>query len=149
MGLLKRLLGGEQVGQGKRRPSAELDADPRWLEDAERFGSIRIDVVGESHYQPAIRAACGWVPGTETHFECMAELVPEPTNPHDSNAIMVRIEGRQVGYLSRKDAVRLGPSIAEMTAAQGVGMCRAFIAGRADGETDNLGVFLHLDAEVI
>jgi HIRAN domain len=149
MGLLKRLLGGESAGQGERRPSAGVDADPRWLEDAERFGDIRVDVVGESHYQPAIRAACDWKPGIDTRFECMAELVPEPTNPHDSNAIMVRVEGRQVGYLSRADAVRLGPSIREAVGAQGVGMCRAFIAGRADGDTDNLGVFLHLDAEVI
>jgi hypothetical protein len=30
----------------------------------------------------------------------------------------------------------------------GSGMCRAVIAGHANGDTDNLGVFLHLDAEI-
>ena len=92
----------------------------RWLEDTERFGDIRVEVVGESHYQPAIRAACDWKSGTDILFECMAELVPEPTNPYDRNAIK----------------------------RQGSGACRAVIAGHASGDTDNLGVFLHLDAEV-
>jgi hypothetical protein len=105
----------------------------------------RIEVVGESHYQPAIRKACGWKPGTDTLFDCLAELVPEPTNPHDPNAIMVKIDGRQVGYLSRRDAVEYGAYISQAILQQGTGMCRAVIAGRANGETANLGVFLHVE----
>ena len=131
MGLLKRLLGGEET-----RSAADAVATSATEE--------RIDVVGESHYQPAIRAACGWKPGEDTLFECMAELVPDPRNPHDKDAIMVKIDGRQVGYLSRRDARELGPAIAEGIRQQGTGMCHAVIAGHADGETDNLGVFLHL-----
>jgi hypothetical protein len=105
----------------------------------------RIDVVGESHYQSAIRKACGWKRGTDTLFECMAELVPEPTNAYDPNAIMVKVDGRQVGYLSRADAAELGPWIVQSVQQQGTGMVRAVIAGHADGRTDNLGVFLHVD----
>ena len=56
----------------------------------------------------------------------------------------MQINGECVGYLSRQDAHELGPTIAEMIARQGNGMCRAVIAGRGDGETDNLGVFLNL-----
>jgi hypothetical protein len=145
MGLLRRLLGDES-----KPPSQDLQStsDTRWVDDVERFGDIRVDVVGESHYQPAIRAACDWKPGTDTLFHCMAELVPEPTNPYDRNAIKVMIDGECVGHVSRQDAVTLGPAIREALKRQGNGMCRAVIAGRANSDTDNLGVFLHLDAEI-
>jgi hypothetical protein len=145
MGLLKRLLGDKPEPRSQDIPSAK---DTRWAEDAERFGDIRVDVVGESHYQPAIRAACNWTPGTDTLFDCMAELVPEPTNLYDRNAVKVTIGEACVGYLSRQDAVTLGPAIREAIKHQGSGMCRAVIAGRANSDTDNLGVFLHLDAEI-
>jgi hypothetical protein len=103
-----------------------------------------VPIVGESNYQPAIRSACGWSKPEDICFECMAELVPEPSNPHDPNAVRVDIDGRCVGYLSREHAAELGPAIAEGIKTQGTGMCRAVIAGHKDGETANLGVFLHL-----
>jgi hypothetical protein len=113
----------------------------------ERFGDELINVVGESHYQPAIRAACGAGINEEVLFECFAELVPEPSNPYDSNAVKVLIDGRQVGHLSRSDAVELGPAIVAAREAAGGSLCRAVIAGHKDSETTNLGVFLHLDIE--
>lgn len=145
MGLLKRLIGDRAEPGSQDAPGTK---DAQWLADAERFGDIRVEVVGESHYQPAIRAACDWKPGTDTLFHCTAELAPEPTNPHDRNAIKVTINGACVGHLSRQDAVTLGPAIREAIKHQGSGACRAVIAGHANGDTDNLGVFLHLDAEV-
>lgn len=145
MGLLKRLAG----NRSKPDPHGALSArDTRWVEDVERFGDIRVDVVGESHYQPAIRTACDWKPGTDTLFHCMAELVPEPTNPYDRNAIKVTIDGACVGHLSRQDAVTLGPAVQNAIKHQGSSMCRAVIAGHANSDTDNLGVFLHLDTEI-
>lgn len=102
MGLLSRLFGQEQE---REKPLYEVSAVISYEE--------RVAIVGESHYQDAIRSACGWKPGTDTAFDCMAELVPEPTNPHDPNAIMVQIDGRCVGYLSRDDAVVYGPAIKE------------------------------------
>lgn len=145
MGFLKRLLGDEPEPPSQDAQSA---TDTRWVEDVERFGDIRVDVVGESHYQSAIRAACDWKPGADTLFHCMAELIPEPTNPYDRNAIKVTIDGACVGHLSRQDAVTLGPAVRKAIKHQGSGMCRAVIAGRANSDTDNLGVFLHLDAEI-
>jgi HIRAN domain len=112
--------------------------------EAEVIRDEMVNVVGESNYQPAIRKACGWKPGTDTHFECFAELVPEPTNLHDPNAVRVDINGTCVGYLSRADAVELGPAIREALSEHGSGLVRAVIAGHAVGDTDNLGVFLHL-----
>jgi len=145
MGLLKRLIGNRSEREPRNAPAVK---ETRWLEDADRFGDIRVEVVGESHYQPAIRAACNWKPGTDTLFYCTAELVPEPTNPYDRNAIKVTINGVCVGHLSRQDAVTLGPAIRAAIKHQGSGVCRAVIAGHANGDTDNLGVFLHLDAKV-
>lgn len=138
MGLLKRLVGNGPKPESQDALSAK---DTRWVEDVERFGDIRVDVVGESHYQPAIRAACDWKPGTDTLFHCMAELVPEQTNPYDRNAIKVTINGACVGHLSRQDAVTLAAAVRNAVKHQGSGMCRAVIAGRANSDTDNLGVF--------
>src|SRR5262249_54156269 len=48
-------------------------------------------IVGESHYQPALRRCRV---GDELR------LVPEPDNPYDPNAIMVsRMDGKKIGYL--------------------------------------------------
>jgi hypothetical protein len=64
----------------------------------EGFGPL--GAVGESHYQVALQriAKSGRV--------CWATLVPEPDNPFDALAVMVRIDGETVGYLERRDARR-------------------------------------------
>lgn len=147
MGLFRRLFG-DEGGRSMPARTAPDELEQR-AEEVERFGDIRVDVVGESNYQEAIRKACSWKEGTETRFECMAELVPEPDNRYDPNAIMVRIDGDCVGYLSRGDALKYGPAIKAGIERQGSGCCRAVIAGRASGKTDNLGVFLRLDPELI
>lgn len=36
-----------------------------------------------------------------------AELVEEPDNPHDSNAVMVKIDGEKVGYISAAEALHV------------------------------------------
>lgn len=133
MGLLERLRGREDTKRVTYKVTTSVSTEER------------INVVGESNYQPAIRTACNWKKGKDTLFECTAELVPEPTNKYDQNAVMVQIDGQCVGYLSRQDAKTLGPHIAECIREQGTGLCRAVIAGHADGDTDNLGVFLHLN----
>lgn len=35
------------------------------------------------------------------------DLVPEPTNPYDKNAIRVEYNGHHVGYVAKEDAYRL------------------------------------------
>lgn len=136
MGLFSRLL---NTGP---KPSGGRVQKPKATDESARGGMM--NVVGESNYQPAIRKACDWQPGTDTLFDCFAQLVPEPTNPYDPNAVRVDIEGNCVGYLSRADAVELRPVIMRAISEQGSGLVRAVIAGRAEGDTDNLGVFLDL-----
>lgn len=68
-------------------------------------GEYGFEVVGESHRQDALSAICGG-PCEEGHeFYCVATLRPEPSNPHDRNAVAVDVEGRHVAYLAREDAV--------------------------------------------
>jgi len=60
-----------------------------------------VQVVGESHYQDSLRALAVKF-GSAGVFT--ARLVPEPDNPHDTNAVAVVIddpEGDRVGYLPR------------------------------------------------
>lgn len=38
-----------------------------------------------------------------TYIQSPVKLVPEPSNPHDKNAIMVQIAGQKVGYFYRTD----------------------------------------------
>ena len=76
----------------------------------------------------------------EVRFETTAALVPEPSNPHDPNAVMVQIDGRLVGYLSRAAAVAYGPLVREPAERGRTAVCDAMVAGREG----MLGVFVRL-----
>jgi hypothetical protein len=67
-------------------------------------GHFEFDVVGESHYQEALESIAGAKDDESKRHDCVAELVLEDDNPHDNQAILVAIDGKQVGYLSRKHA---------------------------------------------
>jgi hypothetical protein len=107
-----------------------------------------VAIVGEASYQPAISKACGSTKWEDVRCEISAALVPEPGNPHDSNAVSIYIDGEKVGYLSRGDAIDYRPAMDALRAAgYNAGVCSGVIAGRGPGgETMNLGVFLYLAA---
>jgi hypothetical protein len=69
-------------------------------------GDFETDVVGESHYQDALAEIAG--PKTEAgvDLEVKAQLVPEPDNPTDPQAVAVYIQGRKVGHLARDMAAQ-------------------------------------------
>jgi hypothetical protein len=106
-------------------------------------GGELVNVAGESHYQEALRALTDTDGATEVRLEVEAVLVPEPTNPHDPNAVMVQVGGLLVGYLPRQSAVAYGPMIAAVAARSRAAACEAMIAARG-GPTSALGVFLRL-----
>ncbi|HZI90951.1 MAG TPA: HIRAN domain-containing protein [Thermoleophilaceae bacterium] len=109
------------------------------------IGGRLVNVAGESHYQEALREIVGATAEREIAMDTEALLIPEPTNPHDPNAVMVQIDGKVVGYLPRDEAVAYGPALAELAARGRTGACEARIAGRGgDSGTSNLGVFLRL-----
>lgn len=68
----------------------------------------RIDVVGESHRQDAFLALFGRRPTGGSSFEAstQAALVADPGNPHDNQAVAVRVNGHHIGNLGCDDATR-------------------------------------------
>jgi hypothetical protein len=106
-------------------------------------------VVGESHYQDALRATSHLCSvGLEGRPTFTAVLVPEPDNPYDTNAIAVYSHEGKLGYFSRDSAIAYRELFAEVKRLgyQG-GACEAYLTG---GEADkpSFGVVLHLaDAE--
>lgn len=72
-------------------------------------GKYRLEVVGESNYQKALAKICGGQSEDGANLFVLAELVPEPDNPHDPRAVRVDIRGLTVGYLPRESAARYRP----------------------------------------
>lgn len=132
MSLLRRILG---------RPTNSV---PPTSSPRATIVEPRLPVVGESNYQVALLDITGSSPGQDVAHDCIAELVPEPTNPHDPNAIMVKVEGKCVGYLSRQNAVKFGPRVKAMIEAGQPTICNAFIGCKPDTGNPNLGISLEV-----
>jgi hypothetical protein len=66
-----------------------------------------IEIKGTEHRQDAILSLLprrGLRDGAD--LDTTAQLIPEPTNPFDANAIGCWVQGRLIGYLPREDAAR-------------------------------------------
>lgn len=137
MGILSRLLN----GQPAVKTVEGLHLQPR-RDDA------ALQIVGEQSYQPALEASArGRTPDGPVARDHVAALLPEPKNRYDPNAIVVQIDARTVGYLSRHDAVAYGP-IARWLAERGkILVASAYLTGgwdRGRGDRGSIGVVLHL-----
>ena len=100
-----------------------------------------VEVVDAASHQDAFVAICG--PRTpEGHdVRILAQLVPEPANPHDANAIAVFALGQRVGYLSPEDAKSLGGTVARTISKRTVATCHAVIRGGWDRGAHDQGPF--------
>ena len=67
-------------------------------------GAYDQEVVGEAHYQSVIASNVSRRDGAGVRVPVHTILVPDPGNPHDPNAVSVRIGSRKVGQLPREDA---------------------------------------------
>lgn len=112
--------------------------NPHWWVPPTLAADDYQEVVGESHYQDAIRAACDAYGRAQ-----LAQLVREPRNKHDRNAVAVRLAGRTVGYLPARDAVEWHDVL---RAQGGTATARATVTG---GWTEfySWGVVLHAAPE--
>ncbi|ATU91750.1 HIRAN domain-containing protein [Phyllobacterium zundukense] len=92
-----------------------------------RDSSFPMDAVGESNYQDALIAICGAHTryGHEGEYDALLER--EPSNRYDSNAVMVKIRGKKVGYLPREQAQRVGQQMLE--AGIEAAVCAARVRG--------------------
>ena len=102
-------------------------------------------VVGESHYQEALRATASSCSLSEDGRRTFtAALKHEPNNPYDANAVGVWSSAGKVGHLARDDAV-VYRDVLDSVARKGYDglACRAHLTG---GEPDkpSLGIVLRL-----
>lgn len=77
------------------------------LKKTNSVNSYSYEIVGEQSYQQNLKKIAGPKKEQSKYFECMANVISEPTNKYDQNAIKVQINGLLVGYLSKKEAQRL------------------------------------------
>jgi hypothetical protein len=79
--------------------------------------SSRVDVVGESHYARSIRGLLGAdLKADGAEIVTTVQLVPNPDNKFDRNAVGVWAGSRQLGHLSRDDASRYAPVLSALVA---------------------------------
>ena len=110
-------------------------------------GTYEFDIVGESAYQDSLESICGGRSEDSAEFQTEAILVLENSNPHDSLAVRVDIQGKTVGYLSRKDARNYRKQLEQLGHPNVTCSCKAMIVGgwqRSRTDRGNFGVKLDL-----
>lgn len=153
MGIFSRLL-----RSGRRSPEDIWDTSrtktvTAHLLDGDLDDPFALEVAGESHYQDTLWQAVK--DGSPTrrsaddrvHLEVIAALMREPTNPHDADAIAVRVNGERVGYLPRYIAPDYVDVLDQFAAGGQIGACRGVVVGGQrlpTGDTASLGIWLDL-----
>jgi len=111
------------------------------------LGYFEFDVVGESHYQTALKNLAGTHGEKSPDKECQAVLIPEDNNQHDDKAIRVDIDRMTIGYLSRDDARSFRRRLGAKKLGGQTTSCDAMIVGgfvMKNGERASYGVKLDI-----
>ena len=112
------------------------------------LGQYGFEVVGESHYQPALRKLVGKHGDDSPRLHVRATLVPDDKNPYDKQAVRVDVDGKPVGHMSRDDA-RLFRRRLDGAGLKGMPTrCHAMVMGgfvRDGGERASYGVMLDIE----
>jgi len=136
MGLFSRIF-------GKRRTN-------KVIADLSGPGTYSLNIVGESNYQLALKNICGGRTGESQEMITEAVLIPEDDNPYDKKAIRVDIDGKTVGYLSRKNARQYRNQLEKAGYPGITAKCSAMIVGgwdRGSNDKGHFGVKLDLPTE--
>lgn len=108
-------------------------------------GNVRVEVRGESNFQEALEDICGGRCETGHSLAVTAYLVCEPTNPYDSNAVKVLVDGHLVGYVAREAAQVLAPVLAALEHVGAQATCAGEIVGgwdRGGADKGHFGIWL-------
>jgi hypothetical protein len=100
------------------------------------------EVVGEASYTKEIRSLFGRSFNPEgTEIELQAQLIPEPENRYDRNAVKVAYADTTIGYLPREDAKRYFPVLSRLVAQGYLPQLKARVWGgeRTDVDYDRRG----------
>jgi len=114
-------------------------------------GDFAIKVAGTLHYQDEIERFAGGKHEEGAHLPCNVALVPEPSNPHDPDAVAVFIlHGKaapraQVGYLPANIAPLLKRSLLD-TGYEAASCCAKVVGGWDRGKRDQGSFGIRLDA---
>lgn len=146
-GRLRRLIAGRGRQAGGRPDDIPI-VSRSVLSHVSLHGGRHVKVVGDSAYQDALLE----LTGGQRHYGgvrmgAVAQLVPEPENETDPDAIAVTIDDRKVGYLSRSDRAREAKRVARAIELTGRATCSATIVGgweRGHGDVGYFGVRLAL-----
>jgi hypothetical protein len=79
-------------------------------------GSLEIPVAGLQYHELAVQETLAAI---ATGTDADALLLPEPSNPHDPNAVAVYMSGGHVGYVPRDVAAVMQPALISMSASHG------------------------------
>jgi hypothetical protein len=142
------------IQDGRGRPAMGLldrfrsrPAQSAGVRGVELIGGSRVDAVGEASYQHALERLVGGKCEDGWDEVVQARLVREPTNSHDPNAVKVEVDGIQVGYLGRADAIAYKAALLQVEKAKAVAVCEAHIVGgwsRGRGDEGFFGIWLDL-----
>ncbi|MBR3240250.1 MAG: hypothetical protein IKF99_17645 [Oscillospiraceae bacterium] len=69
-----------------------MEENPDWFKD---YAALKAE---NKHYKIIYRYK---------YTQAQAQLIPEPTNPHDKNAVMVCVNGDKVGYVAAEECARV------------------------------------------
>ena len=104
-------------------------------------GNYDAEVVGESHYQPALEQICGGRSSEAIEKRLEAELRLDNRNPYDAKAVRVVIHNKTVGYLARLHARHYRQALESLGNKGATVICPAIIAGGGDRGDDYTGYF--------
>jgi len=124
-----------------RQPKASEHTQDEFFE-LNGKGAFEVEAVGESHYQPALKAAIGSQKGY-VEVNVQAELYCEDDNAFDANAVRVMIGGQKVGYLNRVVAMAYREIIKNVGFGKATGRCQAKIFGGSK-DKPSYGVWLDI-----
>ena len=133
--IVRPILSGYQKGRQTEETVARVDEKPPkvWSKSSEfhwpALGAFDFEVVGESNYQKTIKELAGIHDDQGANTVCIAELALEDLNEHDPKAVVVKIAGKTVGYMSRDDARSFRRRLAQKGLSSRTTTCEAQIVG--------------------
>ena len=129
-------------------PPAPFNVSATWLQvPTLRSAGCLVQVVGTSFNQAALARVGGpRTPDGATHRYVTAQLVREPSNPHDPDAVRVDIGNLPIGHIARDEAEDFHEPITALAAMGQPTTCRAWIVGGWDrGPSDQGSYGVRLD----
>ena len=110
-------------------------------------GRYQVEVVIESKFQPVLKELAGEHGESPAIARYQATLVPDDANPYEYTAVTVFIEGRLVGQLSPKAAVKFRSLLGLKEIKGKTTTCDAMIRGGHTWQGKQLSYFVLLDIE--